>query len=95
MSNTLIEKKIELERRHAALVEARRAEIDKKVEEYRRTLEMTTPSDEIDKVSAVIAALDEVIQYDSLHAQTTVAQTTVREDRSNGRQGMANVVVPR
>jgi vacuolar-type H+-ATPase subunit I/STV1 len=97
----LIEKRNELMARLSALETARQIEIDAKVAEYRKAIEAQYPTDNIDKVKAVISALDEVISYENA---TNVSQSVepiaepVEEVQhvveTQPRPGMATVFTP-
>jgi hypothetical protein len=94
----LIEKRAEFVAKLNALEATRQAEIDSKVAAYRQSLEDSMPKDEINKVSNVIAALDEVIGYEAstaMPAQTIAVNTaSVAHASIDARPGMATVLTP-
>lgn len=110
MSNMLTEKRAEFVAKLEALEATRQAEIDAKVAAYRKSLEETTSKEEILKVSNVIAALDEVIGYESANtaqasqapavafratqADVAVDKESVISHTTEARPGMPNVFAP-
>lgn len=98
MSNMLIEKRTEFVAKRDALIAARKAEIETKVEAYRKSLEETTPNEEVLKMSNVIAALDEVIAYESSTSTRQTQSTQVDNEflahSKEARPGMAEVFAP-
>lgn len=92
MSNALIEKRQELTNTLNALENDRQARIEEKVAQYRQAIESQFPTDNIEKVKRVIAALDEVINFEN----TGVAQTqeVVQPQHVEARPGMTEVFIP-
>lgn len=90
----LIEKRNELVAKLSALETARKSEIEMKVAEYRAAIEAQYPTDNIDKVKAVIAALDEVISYDTMTTEPAQAEQAVQTVNPSPRPGMSAVFTP-
>ena len=97
----LTEKRTELVTKLEALEMARKVDIDSKVEAYRAALEAQTPRQDIDKVKAVINALDEVIAYDTpvltVVPEVKVEEAVVEQAHSTvvePRPGIASVFAP-
>ena len=99
----LVEKRKEFVAKYNELEAKRNAEIDAKVVAYRASLEASTPREELDKISAVIVALDEVIKYESAQIcsceastfQTADATVECKHETSHeSRPGMQAVFAP-
>lgn len=92
----LTEKRNELVAKLNSLETARQIEIETKVAAYRASVEAQMPKTDIDKVKAVIAALDEVIAYETV-SEVKVdrpVETVVPNTNVEARPGMATVCSP-
>lgn len=90
----LTEKRQELTNKLTTLENARNAEIERKIAEYRASLEANTKCEGIEKLKSAIAAIDVVIAYEnSADVEATVKQPSNNVDTS-GRPGMENIVTP-
>ena len=95
---TLIETRTQYVKRLDSIKAMQKAQIDEKVEAYRKQLEAQVDNTEVNKLQEVIAALDKVISFES---QGTSTDYVVREAAMNatpqhveGRVGMAAILSP-
>lgn len=91
----LTEKRQELTNKLTTLENARNAEIERKVAEYRASLEANTKCEGIEKLKSAVAAIDVVIAYEN---SADVEVATIKQPSNNvdtsGRPGMENIVTP-
>lgn len=92
MSNALIEKRQELTNTLAALESDRQARIEEKVAQYRQAIESQFPTDKIENVKRVIAALDEVINFEN--SGVVQMQEVAQAQHAEARPGMTEIFTP-
>ena len=95
---TLIETRTQYVKRLDSIKMMQKAQIDEKVEEYRKQLEAHVDNTEVNKLQEVIAALDKVISFESQGTSTDYvvrdATMNVAPQHVEGRVGMATILSP-
>lgn len=95
---TLIETRTQYVKRLDSIKMMQKAQIDEKVEAYRKQLEAQVDNTEVNKLQEVIAALDKVISFESQGTSTDYvardATMNVAQQHVEGRVGMPTILSP-